>query len=133
MIEWGRCYRGRVWHLLDRAAGGPWCGSADPIIEWTQGQPPLGGRPCPRCCSRVRDISGAVSAAVAAARHEWIADAVEGNLDDGELDEELEPPRSIETVDLVGALADRQAELRLRDEGPDPQADELPDAEAVSA
>lgn len=119
MIEWGRCYRGRVWHLLDRGAVRTWCRSSEPIIEWTREQPPLGGRPCPRCSFRVREFADAVTMAALAAKHEWVADAV----GDPDLDEDWSP-RPVETVDLVGALTARQAELRLRDEGPDPQADE---------
>lgn len=39
--------------------------------------------------------------------------------------------RPVETVDLVEALTEQQRRLRLRDEGPDPQADEQPEGGAA--
>ncbi|GAA1436428.1 hypothetical protein GCM10009616_36170 [Microlunatus lacustris] len=126
VTQWGRCSRGRVWHLLDQAAGRTWCQSPEPIIEWTFDGPPLGGRPCPRCCSRVADVATAVDAAEANARHRWSPDPT--LLAHVELDDDALIFRPVVTVDLLaGADEVRAAELRLRNEGPDPQADEHPE------
>lgn len=114
MIEFGRVRRGVVWHLLNQAGGDTWCRAGDPIVEWTQGQPPTGGRPCPRCYDRIREAAAAMAAAADLAGDNWA-------------------PRPVETVDLVSALTARQVELQLRDEGPDPQADEEFDAEGGAA
>lgn len=117
-VHWGRCHRGRVWHLLDQGARDTWCRSGDPIIEWTV-VPPSGGRPCPRCTAAVRELLVAVEAAELGAGQEWIPVLETADFDD---------TRPVADVDLVGALTDRQVQLQLREEGPDPQADEVLEA-----
>lgn len=92
MIEWGRASRGRVWHLLDRAAADTWCRAGDPIVEWTQGLPPIAGRPCPRCRDRVLEVAGAMQYATGMVSDGWSAFT----------------ERPVETVDLVGALEAEQ-------------------------
>lgn len=75
-LEWGRAYRGRLWHVIrtSRAdssgveADITFCNLGHPLAEVTLGQPPFGAVVCDRCEDAVQAVVDAVRNAKGAER-----------------------------------------------------------------
>jgi hypothetical protein len=67
-LEWGRAYRGRLWHAIRTSRADTsgvetditFCNLGHPLAEVTLGQPPFGAVVCDRCEEAIQDIAEAV-------------------------------------------------------------------------